>query len=105
VEKTITVIDNLLDGSATIKESAGAFIEDPLTFFDMSVTKMQSVPRGLLEELQTEALSMRFERQKDRIPTLSKMADRQGITLPVRRMCKWIANEVSEGVTDTSPLS
>jgi hypothetical protein len=80
VEKTITVIDNLLDGSATIKESAGAFIEDPLTFFDMSVTKMQSVPRGLLEELQTEALSMRFERQKDRIPTLSKMADRQGIT-------------------------
>jgi hypothetical protein len=24
---------------------------------------------------------------------------------PVRRMCKWIANEVSEGVTDTSPLS
>lgn len=24
---------------------------------------------------------------------------------PVRRMCRWIANEVSEGVTDTSPLS
>jgi len=24
---------------------------------------------------------------------------------PVRRMCKWIANEVSEGITDTSPLS
>lgn len=24
---------------------------------------------------------------------------------PVRRMCKWIANEVSDGVTDSSPLS
>ena len=24
---------------------------------------------------------------------------------PVRRMCKWIANEVCEGITDTSPLS
>ncbi|MFZ0835452.1 MAG: acyl-CoA reductase [Mycobacterium sp.] len=24
---------------------------------------------------------------------------------PVRRMCKWIANESSEGITDTSPLS
>ena len=24
---------------------------------------------------------------------------------PVRRMCKWIANEVIEGITDTSPLS
>ena len=24
---------------------------------------------------------------------------------PVRRMCKWIANEVTEGITDSSPLS
>ena len=24
---------------------------------------------------------------------------------PVRRMCRWIANEISEGVTDSSPLS
>ena len=24
---------------------------------------------------------------------------------PVRRMCKWIANEISDGITDTSPLS
>ena len=60
----MSTVDNLLDGSATIKESAEAFIEDPLTFFDMSLTKMQSVPRDLLEELQTEALSMRFEQQK-----------------------------------------
>jgi hypothetical protein len=76
----MTTVDQFIDGSATTKESAEAFIADPLTFFDMSLTKMQSVPRDRLEELQTEALSMRFERQKERIPTLSKLADRQGIT-------------------------
>jgi hypothetical protein len=76
----MATIDNLLADTATIEESADAFIEDPLTFFDMSLTKMQSVPRDLLEELQTEALSMRFERQKERIPTLFKLVDRQGIT-------------------------
>lgn len=76
----MVVVDNLLDGSATIKESAEALIKDPLTFFDMSLTKMHSVPRNLLEELQGEASSMRFKQQRDRIPTLSKLADRQGIT-------------------------
>lgn len=76
----MTTIDNLLDGTATLKESAAAFIKDPLEFFGMSFTKMQSVPRPLLDELQTEALSMRFEQQKERIPTLAKLADRQGIT-------------------------
>ncbi len=75
----MTTIDNLLDGSATLEESARGFIQDPLAFFDMSLTKMQSVPRGLLEELQTEALSMRFEQQRERIPILTKLADRQGI--------------------------
>ena len=81
-------INNLSNDTATVKESANAFIEDPLTFFDMSLTKMQSVPRDLLEELQNEALSMRFQQQKERIPTLSKLADRQGIT----RVCE--INEV-----------
>ncbi|MBX7432215.1 hypothetical protein JDV09_08845 [Mycobacterium sp. Y57] len=76
----MATVENFLDGSATTKESATAFIEDPLAFFDMSLTKMQSVPRDVLQELQAEALSMRFEQQKDRIPTLSKLADRQGIT-------------------------
>ncbi len=76
----MTTIDNLLDGSASIRESASALIADPLTFFDMSFTKMQSVPRHLLHELQTAALSMRFEQQKERIPTLAKLASRQGIT-------------------------
>jgi hypothetical protein len=79
-EKAMTTIDSLLDGSASLPESARSFIQDPLTFFDMSFTKMHSVPRRLLEDLQREALSMRFEQQRERIPTLSKLAGRQGIT-------------------------
>lgn len=76
----MTTIDDLIDGRASTRESAHALIENPLGFFDMSLTKMQSVPRGLLEDLQTEALSLRFEQQKERIPALAKLADRQGIT-------------------------
>ena len=59
-------VDKLLDGSATTKESAAAFIKDPLAFFDMSYTKMHSVPSELLYELQTEALKQRFEDRRDR---------------------------------------
>lgn len=65
----MATIDRMLDGTASIQESARSFIEDPLTFFDLSLTKMQSVPRDRLAELQTQALSLRFEQQKDRIPT------------------------------------
>jgi hypothetical protein len=79
MERTMTTVGDLLAGSATIEDSARGLIEDPLTFFDMSLTKMQSVPRDLLAELQSAALSMRFEQQRDRIPMLSKLADRQGI--------------------------
>lgn len=75
----MATIDDLLDGKTTTKESAHDFIRDPLAFFDMSFTKMQSVPRDLLVELQTEAVALRFDQQRDRIPTLSKLADRQGI--------------------------
>jgi hypothetical protein len=68
-----------LDGSATAEESAGALIDDPLEFFDMSLTKMNSVPRDVLEELQTAALSIRFDQRRDHIPMLTKLAGRQGI--------------------------
>jgi len=72
-------IDDLLDGRATARESARDLIRDPLAFFGMSHTKMHSVPRGVLEELQREALSLRFEQQRDRIPALSTLADAQGV--------------------------
>ena len=76
----MTTVDKLLDGSASVRESAAALINDPLTFFDMSYTKMHSVPSELLNELQTEALKQRFEDRRDRIPMLTKLADKQGIT-------------------------
>ena len=76
----MTTIDDLLDGSATTLEAAAAFIEDPLSFFEMSYTKMLSVPRDQLQALQTEALKLRFEDRRDRIPMLTKLADKQNIT-------------------------
>jgi hypothetical protein len=76
----MTTIDKLLDGSATTKEAAAAFIEDPMEFFEMSYTKMQSVPRDILSELQKEAMILRFEASRDTIPMLTKLADKQDIT-------------------------
>ncbi len=76
----MTTVDNFLDSSATTEEAAAAFIEDPLAFFGMSYTKMLSVPRDKLEELQTEALRLRFDHCRDRIPMLQKLADKQNIT-------------------------
>ena len=75
----MATVDNLLDSTATLKEAAAAFIEDPLKFFDMSYTKMQSVPRDTLEALQTEALIQRFDDRRERIPMLTKLAERQNI--------------------------
>ena len=76
----MATVDNLLDSTATLKEAAAAFIEDPLKFFDMSYTKMQSVPRDTLQALQTEALIQRFDDRRGRIPMLTKLAERQNIT-------------------------
>jgi hypothetical protein len=75
----MATVDDLLDGSATVEDAAGALIEDPLAFFGMSLTKMHSVPRDVLEQLQTAALSLRFDQRRGRIPMLAKLADRQGI--------------------------
>jgi len=76
----MSAIDQLLEGRASISEAAAAFIADPLSFFDMSYTRMQSVPQSVLLELQTEALKQRFEGCRDRIPMLTKLADKQNIT-------------------------
>lgn len=75
----MVTVDNLLDGTASTKESARDFIKDPLAFFDMSLTKMQSIPRNHLEELQATALSMRIEQHKELIPAISKLAQAQDI--------------------------
>ncbi len=70
----MTTIDKLLAGEVSVQDAAAAFIADPLNFFEMSYTKMQTVPRPLLTELQTEALKQRFADRRDRIPMLTKLA-------------------------------
>jgi hypothetical protein len=56
------------------------FMTEPDRFFDLSATAMHSVPRGRMLELQRAALARRFEQQRDRIPMVAKLAERQGIT-------------------------
>jgi hypothetical protein len=64
---------------ARAEKSPQTFMNDPLGYFDYSVTRMHSVPRADLEQLQLKALAQRFLEQKERIPALAKLADRQGI--------------------------
>jgi hypothetical protein len=62
------------------QSDAGRFLAEPDTFFGRSYTERHSVSRERLTELQTEALSIRFDRHRERIPMVAKLADRQGIT-------------------------
>jgi hypothetical protein len=56
------------------------FISDPCSFFDMSYTKMHSIERGRMEELQLEGLAVRFEQHVNSVPMVAKLAARQKIT-------------------------
>ncbi len=52
------------------------FMNDPIGFFDESVTGMHSIPRFDLEALQRKATSLRFAEQRDGIDMVRKLADR-----------------------------
>ena len=56
------------------------FMNDPLGFFEGSITKMHSIDRDELEELQRLAMKQRFEEHYDSIEMLRNLADRLGIT-------------------------
>ncbi|MCG7609005.1 MULTISPECIES: hypothetical protein [Mycobacterium] len=56
-----------------------SFMDRPLDYFEESVTKMHSVPRDQLEEMQREAMIERFGEQRDRIEMVRKLADRLGV--------------------------
>ena len=64
---------------AGLREAAQALCDNPAAFFDHSYTAMQSIPRERVEALQLEALKLRFEALRDRIPVLKKLADSQKI--------------------------
>jgi len=55
------------------------FMNDPIAYFDGSVTKMHRIPRGELEQLQREAMAARFAEHREGIETVRSLTDRLGI--------------------------
>jgi hypothetical protein len=53
---------------------------EPDQYFGSSYTRMQTLPRERLIELQRGALIRRFEQQREAIPMVAKLAGRQGLT-------------------------
>lgn len=62
------------------EKSVATFMDDPIGYFDGSVTKMHSIPRAALEPLQRAALAERFAQHRARIEIVRKLADRLGVT-------------------------
>src|ERR1700731_3894280 len=60
--------------------SVTQFMDDPINFFGQSYTRMHSIARDQLEDLQREAMAIRFRQHYDSIEMLSKLADRLGVT-------------------------
>jgi hypothetical protein len=60
-------------------QSVAEFMDDPIGFFGESFTKMHSIGRDELEELQRQAMVIRFQQHRDSIEILRKLADRLGI--------------------------
>jgi hypothetical protein len=60
--------------------SVTEFMDDPISFFGQSYTQMHTIPRAHLEEMQRQALGIRFRQHHDSIEMLRKVADRLGIT-------------------------
>jgi hypothetical protein len=52
------------------------FMNDPMAFFDDSITEMHTIPRTELEELQRQAMRLRFAEHRESIEMLRGLADR-----------------------------
>ena len=52
------------------------FMNDPMEYFDHSITKMHTLPRDQLEALQRQALRVRFAQHRESIEMLRNLADR-----------------------------
>jgi hypothetical protein len=57
-----------------------SFMHDPTGWFDRSLTKMHSIPRKELDDLNREAMAIRFADHKESIEAVGKAAARTGIT-------------------------
>jgi hypothetical protein len=60
--------------------SVTEFMDDPISFFGQSHIQMHSVGRYELEELQRQAMGIRFQEHYHSIEILRKLADRLGVT-------------------------
>jgi len=56
------------------------FMDDPIAFFRESLTQMHSIARDELEELQRQAMGIRFQQHVQSIEMVGKLAGRLGIT-------------------------
>ena len=56
------------------------FMDDPIAFFGESLTQMHSIARNELEELQRQAMAIRFQQHVQSIEMVRKLAHRLGIT-------------------------
>ncbi|BBX64981.1 hypothetical protein MSAS_41550 [Mycobacterium saskatchewanense] len=65
--------------TVTAARPVSEFMNDPIGFFAQSYTRMHSIDRGELEELQREAMGIRFREHYDSIEMLRKLADRLGV--------------------------
>lgn len=52
------------------------FMNDPIAYFDHSITKMHQVPREELEKLQRDAMARRFAQHRESIEMIRNLADR-----------------------------
>jgi hypothetical protein len=60
----------------TEQKNIELFMNDPISFFDGSITRMHTIERSELESLQREAMSRRFAQHRESIEMLRNLADR-----------------------------
>ncbi len=60
-------------------DSLDTFMNDPIAYFDGSITKMHMIPRAELEALQREAMRVRFGQHVEGIEMVRNLAKRLGI--------------------------
>jgi len=61
------------------EKTAALLMDDPMAYFDRSVTRMHGIPRRELEALQRTAMGRRFAEHRASIEIVRKLADRLGI--------------------------
>ena len=61
------------------QEAAAMLMDDPLALFEQSITRMHTVDKSELEDLQQRAMQLRFQQHYDNTPVLRELADKLGV--------------------------